>query len=295
MDTQANEDRKETQKVEFGRWATRRRLLFGCGLVGLILLVSVFIVVRRDDSPDVPDFPGVKSAVEETEVLDVDDPQGSPRIVLPEAFDPAVNPDGDVPDDLEDDADEVLDVTEARMVQGGGPYNLVWKVERTDGDPIDCVNCAFVDVRIKKIIADVLRRSSSGDIDSIVGLDPTRTLAGDYSGNGWQVEFVVGRSAAAFTTGEDVAQHLLGTSDKNGVYSVIWQNLLYNNPNACDVDLDRVSPIEVFPLGVDAIDEAGGARDAGLDRVVVSSPDYSPQFENRDGAQFVTGWKATGC
>jgi hypothetical protein len=72
----------------------------------------------------------------------------------------------------------------------------------------------------------------------------------------------------------------------------MWQNLLYSH-SECGTKLLEVAPVEAYPIAIPANPSA--QRDAAMDRVVVASPSYIPQFEDRDGAQFVTGWKASSC
>ena len=266
-------------------------------LGGLALIAIVFVgalAIGGNDRQSITG-PDVKSAADESEVLAADDTKGSPHVVLTEEFDPEANPERKVPDELKKDADEVLTVEEATFNEGTGPYDLVWKLKRKKGDPVSCINCAFVDKRVKSIINATLESDASEGINQIVGLDVTRTMAGDYSGNGWQVEFVVGSSASGYKNGEELATWLLGHSKDNHIYSVLWRNLFYNESDSCTAELETTSPVEAFPQEISTAENSAMARDAGMDRIVVSSPAYTPQFEDRDGAQFVTGWKATGC
>lgn len=274
--------------------ARPRASIFGAIVLASTLVVAVIVVTSGGEDNLVLN-PEVKSAVEEEVVLDADDATGSPHLVLSEAFDPDANPEARVPGDLGSDADDILEVEEASFEQGSGPYDLVWKVERTEGEPVACINCAFVDERVKRIIKAALDSDAAEGITRIIGLDVTRTLAGDFAGNGWQVEFVVGSSASGYKNGEELATWILANSKEHRVFSLLWRNLLYTEADSCSANLESVMPVEAFPQEVSESDDVSVMRDAGMDRVVVASPSYTPQFEARDGAQFVTGWKATGC
>lgn len=265
------------------------------GALIVVAVVAVGLVVILGGGGDSNLSPGVKSGAEEKKVLDAGDPNGSPHVVLTEAFDPEANPDAKVPDELKKDADEELTVEEASLEAGSGPYDLVWKLKRKKGDPVSCFNCAFVDKRVKTIIKGALESDAAEGITRINGLDITRTAAGDYAGNGWQAEFVVGSTPAGYKNGEEIATWLLGNSKDNHIYSVLWRNLFYNEADSCDAKLESAAPVEPYPQDVSESADAATLRDAGMDRIVVTSPSYFPQFEDRDGAQFVTGWKATGC
>jgi hypothetical protein len=220
-----------------------------------------------------------------------DDPMGSPHFALTSDFDPSVNTTSEVPEELKTDADDILTVRSASFVDGEGPYILDWKLKNGDAT-ISCLNCAMLDARLKTIIAAVLSSGSVEGIEKIVGVEPARTIAGDYSGNGWQVEFVVGTSAKSRKAGEQISAWLLENSVDNKVLSVMWQNLFYSQ-SECGTRLLDVAPVEAYP---NAIPETSSAqRDAAMDRVVAASPSYIPQFEDRDGAQFLTGWKASSC
>lgn len=256
-------------------------------VVVALFLVGAIVVVSRGGASDTAFVP--KGDAEE--ILGADDANGSPHFALTSDFDPSVNTDSEVPEDLKTDADEILTVKSATFEEGEGPYVLNWKLKNGDST-ISCLNCALLDARVKKIIAAVLASGSADGIEKIIGVEPARTMAGDYSGNGWQAEFVVGTSAKSVQAGEKIATWLLENSVDNKVLSVLWQNLLYAN-SECGNALLEVSPVEAYPSAIPATPSA--QRDAAMDRVIVASPSYTPQFEDRDGAQFLTGWKATSC
>lgn len=225
------------------------------------------------------------------ETLALSDPAGSPHFALTSDFDPSSNPEKTIPENLQEDSDEILTVESAELVEGEGPYSLVWKIENGD-DTIDCVNCVMLDKRLKSLIKSVVDEGLVDDVTQIFGVDPARTLAGDYSGNGWQVEFVVGSSAKGQQAGDKIASWLLKKSEDQRVLSVMWQNRIYSAPS-CGSNLMDVAPVEVYPTAIP--NSPAAKRDAALDRVTAISPTYTPQFENRDGAQFVSGWKASQC
>jgi hypothetical protein len=216
---------------------------------------------------------------------------GSPHFALSSDFDPFSNPEGEVPVGLQKDADGTLSVKSAKFIASEGPYVLDWKLKNGDAD-ISCLNCVMLDLRLRKIIAAVLDSGVAESVEKIVGVEPARTLAGDYSGNGWQIEFVVGTTAKGLLAGEKISSWLLENSSEQKILRVMWQNLLYSEPE-CGKKLIDSAPVEAYPTAIPATPAA--QRDAAIDRVIVASPSYVPQFEDRDGAQFLTGWKATSC
>lgn len=259
------------------------------GVVALVVLLAVatYSLTSGGGSDETVVIP--RGDGEET--LAANDPKGSPRFALTDDFDPAQNTDGEVPESFETDVDDVLEVESAEMVESGGPYALVWKIENGN-DTIDCVNCALLDVRLKRVIQAVIDAGLADDVSEIQGVDPMRTVAGDYSGNGWQVEFVVGSSAAGQQAGERISAWLLENSVEQRVLSVMWQNRIHS-AQECSTALLDLSPVEMYPTGIP--NSASARRDAAMDRVGVASPSYVPQFEDREGAQFLSGWKATSC
>lgn len=268
------------------RSMSRRPAAALVGVAVVIGAVGGFVLTRGGDSEDVFIPRG-----DSEETLALSDPAGSPHFALTSDFDPSSNQEKTVPEDLQEDSDEVLTVDSAEFVDSEGPYALVWKIENGD-DTIDCVNCVMLDARLKKIIKSVVDAGLADDVTQIVGADPARTLAGDYSGNGWQVEFVVGNSAKGQQVGDQISNWFLENSVDQKVFSVMWQNRLYSSAS-CGNALIEVAPVELYPSAIP--NTSAAKRDAALDRVMVASPTYAPVFENRDGAQFVSGWKATSC
>lgn len=254
-----------------------------------IVIVAAIVIANSLGSKD--DQVSVIPRGDGEQLLPPEDPNGSPHIVLTDVFNPSVNPGRIVPENLRSDVNNVLSVREAELVDGSGPYDLKWTIDFDDRE-LSCINCAMLDVRLKEIVAAVLRSGVATDVESIAGVDTARTLAGDYSGNGWQVEFVVGGTATGLQAGESIASWILNNSAELRVYSVVWQNLFYSL-NSCDGRLADAAPVSAFNSEVE--DNPSARRDAALDRVVVASPSYVPQFEDRNGAQFLSGWKSTLC
>lgn len=265
-----------------------RKVLAGVGVGVVVAAALVGFAVLRGPSGD--SLPIIPKGDAET-LLAPDDPSGSPHFQLSSDFDPAVNEKKAVPDGMDSDPDGVLEVTSASMVPAGGPLALVWTIVAGDAS-VECVNCALLDVRVKRIIASAIEAGVTDGVTRINGVDPARTLAGDYSGNGWQVEFVVGDSARAQQTGETISAWALAHSSEIHVLSVLWQNLLYGS-DECGRNLEGTPPVEAYPTAVP--EDAASRADAGMDRVIIASPSYVPRFEDRDGAQFLSGWKATSC
>jgi hypothetical protein len=264
-----------------------RRVQAVIALAIVIVIVGAVVFTRGSGEDDLSFIPRGNA----DEVLEVADPKGSPHFALTSDFDPSVNTEAEVPEELRKDAEGLLSVESASFVDGEGPYVLDWKIKNGDSD-ISCLNCAMLDSRLKKIIAAVLSSGSADGIEGIVGVEPARTIAGEYSGNGWQIEFVVGTSAKSRKAGEQISAWILENSVENRILSVMWQNLLYSQSD-CGTQLLDVAPVEVYPSAIPA--NSSAQRDAAMDRIVVASPTYIPQFEDRDGAQFLTGWKASSC
>lgn len=255
--------------------------------VAVILLAALAIVVTRggENSSFTP-----KGDAEE--ILGADDPRGNPHILLPDAFNPTVNTKKEVPEEYKGDASGSLTVKSAKFVDGNGPYVLQWKVKVGKYEKVKCNNCLLIAPRLRKLLAEILKLDAAGSIESIQGYDPSRTVAADYLGNGWQMQIIMGNSSNAYKDGDAIAQWLLTNSKDNAVQSVLWQNLLYSSEE-CGNDLSSVPPVEAYSQAVGNNDAE--RADAGIDRVIVSSPEYTPILEDRDGAQFIAGWKTAKC
>jgi hypothetical protein len=262
----------------------RVQLSIGAGAVVIVLALG--LVLRSSGTS----LFSSKGDAEKT--LAADDQKGSPHVVLPKELDPGTNTKRTVPKNMSADHSKILTVKSAELVDGSGPYNLVWTITGKDDKEFKCINCAFVDDRVKKIIAAVVATDNASDIDHIEGLDPSRTLAGDYIGNGWGAQIVVGVTAKGFKAGEAISQWLIDNSKANSVFSVLWQNMMYT-AGECKKDLSTSAPVEAYHTAIGS--SAANRADAGIDRVIFSSPSYSPVFEDRSGTQFISGWKPTSC
>lgn len=258
-------------------------------VTSLVLLIGAGVFVMTNGSTD-SDMTIPKGDADT--ILAADDPRGNPHLLLPDAFNPAVNTNKEVPEDYQGDASGALTIKSAKFVTANGPYVLQWKLKVGKYGKVKCDNCLLIAPRLRKVLAEILKLDAAGSIEQIQGYDASRTTAGDYLGNGWQMQIIVGNSAKGYKDGDSIAQWLLGNSKDNAVQGVLWQNLLYS-VEECGKDLSSAAPVEAYPQAVGA--DAAARADAGIDRIIVSSPEYTPILEDRDGAQFVAGWKPTKC
>lgn len=224
-------------------------------------------------------------------LLDADLAAANDIIVFPSAIDPASNPDRVVPSDLATDTSEALTVASAELSDSNGVYELVW----TLSNGVKCVNCAFVEPRVRKIIASVMEQPFASSITEVRGADPSRTAAADYAGRGWQAEFLV----SSTEVGDQIVAYVT-TCETDSCRSkdlhigeVIWQNKVLESAT-CGDDLSKVASAEAFPLPLAEI-PASAAADAGIDRVIVASPAYRPILKDSDDGFVVSGWNETGC
>ncbi len=270
------------------------------------LVLTVAAVACGDD-----DEPVVRSAAVVTEAQGVptkpaaptatippSDPDGSPRPTLfPEAH-PAHADAGVVTAAAKVDDSGALSLWSWAYEAGDGPSVLVWNFNLEDG-LVPCRNCAYLATRLRNLIGEVLALPSASALDEVVGFDPARTTPGDYAGNGWQVEFVYGTDADGLDAAADLAEWLLDCSDGScrgellDFSHVLWRNRLYASAG-CGEDFGYVAPYEVYP-GYEQGTSDAGDRDAAFDRVIVASPAYRPLWEDRNGAQVLTAYLATGC
>lgn len=224
-------------------------------------------------------------------LLDADLAAANEEIVYPSAIIPSANPDRQVPAELATDQTSNLSVASAELRDGNGVYELVWILD----NGVPCVNCAFVETRVRAIIAAVMAQPFASGISEVRGADPSRRAAADYAGRGWQADFVMASPEAgdqlyAFITSCE------GESCRSGdlkVGEVIWQNKVVQSA-ACGNDLGAVVPNDAFPVSIDEI-PAGSAADAGLDRVIVASPSFRPVLRADGDGFVVAGWNETGC
>lgn len=269
----------------FNGLSSRVRVASIAGAVVVVAAVAVFVTRGSNDS-----LLGPKG--DANEMLTGDDPRGNPHILLPDAFNPAVNTKKEVPDEYKGDASGALTVKSVKFVDANGPFVLQWKVKVGKYEKVKCDNCLLIASRLRKLLAEILKLDAADSIESIQGYDPSRTVAGDYLGNGWQMQIIMGNTSKAFKDGDAIAQWLLRNSKDNAVQGVLWQNLAYS-AEECGNDLSAVAPVEAYSQAVGNTDAE--RADAGIDRIIVSSPEYTPILEDRDGAQFIVGWKPTKC
>ena len=224
-------------------------------------------------------------------VLDAALAAANELLVYPSAIDPVANPGREIPADLATDNSEALEVASAELRDANGVYELVWNL----ANGVSCVNCAFVEPRVRSIIAAVMEQPFAESVSEVRGADPSRLAAADYAGRGWQAEFVVtskevGDQIVAFVTscGEEECR-----SGDLRIAEVIWQNKVLES-KACGADLATVQASDAYPLAVDQI-PADAAADAGIDRVIIASPSYRPVLEANGSSFVVAGWNETGC
>jgi hypothetical protein len=116
---------------------------------------------------------------------------GAPRPILPIEASLESNTARSVSPTLRTDADGVLTVTAASWV-GATPMTLRWTISTATGS-LQCDNCAFVTPKTKRLIKEVIAVKLDGSgIKSIRGLDPMAIKIGQFLGNGWGAEFIVG-------------------------------------------------------------------------------------------------------
>lgn len=286
--------------AEVGGLGVRRR--------GLLVLVAIALVAAACGSGEesvvrsaavVTEAQGVPTKpTAPTDTIAPDDPDGSP---VPTLF-PEANPGhpdaGIVTAAAKADDSGALSLWSWSYESAAGPSVLVWNFNLEDG-LVPCRNCAYLATRLRNLIAEVLLHPSSYALDEVVGFDPARTTPGDYAGNGWQVEFVYGTDADGLDASADLAEWLLDCTDGScrgellDFSHVLWRNRLYAS-TGCGEDFGYLAPYEVYPGYVQGTSDAGD-RDAGFDRVIVASPAYRPVWEDRNGAQVLTGYLETGC
>lgn len=265
----------------------------------LVLVLTLFGCSGGTSTPDAsapPTTPptrgdaGSDPSTSEAPTVGADDAAANELVVYPGELSPARNPEGSVPEGLRSDADGILTVVTAEMAPGNGAYELVWTL--TNG--VRCVNCAFVEARVKAIIADVLEQSFSDAISEVRGADPARIAAADYAGRGWQAEFVTDRE-----TGDQIVAYVTACSSdacrpaELRIGELIWQNKVFTSAG-CGDDFDELSGADAYGYSLDEL-PASVRASAGVDRVVIASPAFRPVLRAGDGGFVVDGWIETGC
>ena len=239
-----------------------------------------------------------------------DDALGSPRPTLPTEASLELNAARAVSTALRTDASSVLTVSAASWV-GATPMILRWTIA-TPGGSLQCDNCAFLTTKVKRIIKEVAATTLGGSgIISIRGLNPTATRVGQFTGNGWGVEFLVGPpgNADAATTGNSIRDFILSCTGatastcKNvtlGAAELKWKNQVWSTSN-CISALRNGGPRQLIE-GVSATLKGATAENAALireraalDRVVIGSPIYRPVFSTSGTTRTLTGFASTGC
>lgn len=235
------------------------------------------------------------------------DPLGAPRPNLPAESLTANNAAKAVGSSLATDAAGILTVSAAQWVGDTSPMVLRWTV-----GGIPCDNCAFLSPSAKKIVKSLLAASLVGSgIKSIRGLDPTATALGQFLGNGWGFEALIGDStnSDATKTGNAIRDWALGCTGgtastcKNvdlGIGELRWKNQIWSVAD-CTSALQNGGPKILFNdlskalKGAD-VATANFLRQRGaIDRVVIATPAYRPVFTGSGDARALTGFASTGC
>lgn len=239
-----------------------------------------------------------------------DDALGSPRPTLPAEASLESNAARAVSTALRTDASSVLTVSAASWV-GSTPMTLRWTITTPKGS-LQCDNCAFVTTKVKRLIKEVAAATLGGSgIISIRGLDPTATRVGQFTGNGWGVEFLVGQpgNADAATTGNAIRDLVLSCTGataatcKNvalGAAEMKWKNQVWSISN-CISALRNGGPRQLIE-GVSTLLKGASTESAALireraalDRVVIGAPIYRPVFSISGTTRTLTGFATTGC
>ena len=235
---------------------------------------------------------------------------GAPRPTLPIEASLESNASRAVSTALRTDAAGVLTVSAASWV-GSTPMTLRWTITTTAGS-LQCDNCAFVTTKTKRLIKEVTSVKLDGSgVKSVRGLDPTATKVGQFAGNGWGVEFLVGEPGdiEAGATGNAIRDLLLsctGTTAstcKNvslGAAELKWKNQVWSTSD-CVSALRNGGPRQLID-GVAGLLKGASAETAALvrqrsalDRVVVGLPAYRPVFSSSGTTRTLTGFASTGC
>jgi hypothetical protein len=238
------------------------------------------------------------------------DELGAPRPILPAEASLESNASRAVSTALRTDASGVLAVTAASWV-GSTPMTLRWTITTSTGS-LQCDNCAFVTTKTKRLIKEVTSVKFDGSgIKSIRGLDLTATKVGEFAGNGWGVELLVGDPGdiEASATGNAIRDLLLscaGTTAstcKNvslGAAELKWKNQVWSTSD-CVSALRNGGPRQLIDgvaaalKGASAETAALVRQRAALDRVVVGLPAYRPVFSSSGTTRTLTGFASTGC
>lgn len=235
------------------------------------------------------------------------DVAGSPRPVLPAEASISSNAAKTVGAALRTDADGVLTVSAAEWVGTATPLTLRWTVSGKA-----CDNCAFLSVSAKKVVKALLAANLAGSgITGVRGFDPTVVGVGQYQGNGWGFEVLIGDSASAAgqKTGNAIRDWALGCTGDTastcrnvdlGIGELRWKNQVWSVAD-CTSALQNGGPrmlladVSKLLKGASADTAALVRQRAAIDRVVVGVPSYRPVFASSGDARALTGFASTGC
>lgn len=235
------------------------------------------------------------------------DPLGAPRPTLPAEASITSNAAKTVSTALRTDSTGVLTVSAAEWVGTSTPLTLRWTV-----NGIPCDNCAFLSSSAKKIVKALLATTLAGSgIKSIRGLDPTAVGLGQYQGNGWGFEALIGdaTNTDAIKTGNAIRDWALGCTGgtastcKNvdlGIGEVKWKNQIWSVSD-CTSALQNGGPRQLVAdvskllKGASADQVTLVRQRAAIDRVAIATPTYRPVFASSGTARALTGFASTGC
>lgn len=235
------------------------------------------------------------------------DANGAPRPALPADAAVSTNAGKNPSAGYATDADGILGVSSAQWVGSSVPLALRWTV-----GGVPCDNCAFLSSSAKKIVKALLAAKFVGSgITGIRGLDPTAVGLGQYQGNGWGFEVLVGdvASADAQKTGNAIRDWVLGCSGNTastcrnvdlGIGELRWKNQIWSVAD-CTSALQNGGPTLLLPdaskllKGATAETASLIRQRAAIDRVVVATPKYRPVFASTGTARALTGFASTGC
>ena len=233
------------------------------------------------------------------------DPLGAPRPALPTEASLTANAAKAVGASYRTDA--VLNVTAAEWIGSATPLTLRWTVS---GKP--CDNCAFLSASAKKVVKALLAANLAGSgITGVRGLDPTAVGVGQYQGNGWGFEVLIGdpASAEAQKTGNAIRDWVLNCSGDTastcrnvdlGIGELRWKNQIWSVAD-CTSALQNGGPKILLAdatkllKGANAETASLVRQRAAIDRVAIATPSYRPVFASSGDARALTGFASTGC
>ena len=234
------------------------------------------------------------------------DVNGAPRPALPAESLISNNAAKSVSGTYATDSAGVLTVSSAQWVGDSSPMTLRWTV-----GGIACDNCAFLSSTTKKVVKALLATTFAGSgIKSIRGVDPTATAVGQFLGNGWGVEVLIGDSTntSAVATGNAVRDWALNCTGGTaatcrnvdlGIGELRWKNQIWSVAD-CTSALQNGGPKLLFNdlskalKGADAATANFVRQRAAIDRVVIATPSYRPIFSGSGDARAFTGFASTG-